>query len=111
MKQRIPSAIQRSSLQQSDAFWDVEDCIQNVVEFVNDNGGWTIVGWCKRGSIKDKSLIEAGNNSNSNDDAVSSGQLGYHIVEVLPSNQVLLNANTVLGRNLNELKSVFSIKS
>lgn len=58
----------------------------------------------QRGSIKDKSLIEAESNSNSNDDAVSSGQLSYHIAEVLPSNQVLLNANAVLGRNLNELK-------
>ena len=78
---------------------------------MNNNDGWTVVRWYKRGLIKDKSLIEARNNnsSSSNDETVGSGQLSYHIVEVLPSNQDILDANIVLGVNLNALKYAVSI--
>ena len=103
LKQRIPSMIQKSALQQSNAFWDIEDCIEAVVDFVNENGGFTIVGWYKRGSIKDKSLIEAGNTS-TNEDIIASGQLNYHIVEVLPTNQELLDPNSRLGMEMHKLK-------
>ena len=95
--------IQKSALQQSNAFWDIEESIEAVVDFVNDNGGFTIVGWYKRGSIKDKSLIEAGN-TNTNEETIASGQLNYHIVEVLPTNQELLDPNTGLGAEMHKLK-------
>ena len=60
-----------------------------MVNFVNEHGGWTVVGWYKRGSIKDRSLIEdSSNNHNSNQDdiTVASGKLNTHIVELLPTN-------------------------
>ena len=104
LSNRFPSMVQRSALQHTDAFWDMDDCIQNVVDFVNDNGGWTIVGWYKRGSIKDKSLIEATTNNGANDETVSAGQLNFHIVEVLPTNNRILDPNHHLGANLNRLK-------
>ena len=100
LKARIASIIQKSALQQSNAFWDIEECIEKVVNFVNDNGGWTIVGWYKRGSIKDKSLLEA----LPMDETVGAEQLNHHIVEILPSLPELLNRDTPVGKSLHDLK-------
>ena len=63
------------------------------------------MGWYKRGSIKDRSLIESsgGNNTtNGNEDhaTVGSGKLSFHIVELTPTNQALLDRNTDLGADL-----------
>ena len=89
-------------------YWELESAIDDVVEFVNDNGGWTVVGWYKRGSIKGRSLIESSmsnNSSNSNEDATAgSGHLNFHVVELTPTIQQLLDRNTLLGAELNELK-------
>ena len=32
--------------------------LENCFQFINDNGGFTVVGWYKRGVINDKSLID-----------------------------------------------------
>ena len=39
LNQRIPAMIQRSALQQSIVFWDIEESFQRVVDFVNNNDG------------------------------------------------------------------------
>ena len=104
---RIPPTVRKNTLNQtSDLFWQLEECITNVVEYVNENGGWTVVGWYKRGSMKDRSLIEVANNNNANeeDTTVASGKLNMHIIELLPTNNLLMNPTTDLGRNLNALK-------
>ena len=41
---------------------DLEKCIQ----FINDNGGFTVVGWYKRGVINDKNLIPSQKINNTN---------------------------------------------
>ena len=44
----------------------MESSIKDIVEHINDNGGFTDVGWFKRGVIKNRSLVESnGNNGNS----------------------------------------------
>ena len=110
LSNRIPPTVRKSSLSQSsDHFWELETAIENVVNFVNENGGWTVIGWYKRGSIKDRSLIEStGSNNitnNSNEGTtVGSGNLNFHVVELLPTNQELLDKTTYLGADLDELK-------
>ena len=104
---RIPATVRKTTLNPtSDVFWALEDCITNVINFVNENDGWTVVGWYKRGSMKDCSLIEASNNNNSNeeDTTVASGKLNMHIIELLPTNHLMMNSTTELGRNLDALK-------
>ena len=56
--------------------------------------------------MKDLSLIEASNNNNSSkeDRTVTSGKLNMHIIELLPTNHLLMNSTTELGRNLDALK-------
>ena len=119
LSNRIPSSTRQSTLSVTggdgnNALWDIEDAVERVQNHVNDNGGWTIIGWYKRGAIKDKSLVgesaiggNANNstaNNNNNDDVVGSGQLNFHIVELLPTNRRFLDSNTIEGQALQELK-------
>ena len=106
LSSRIPPTVRKSSLSHApDLFWNLEFAIEEVVDFINENGGWTVVGWYKRGSIKDRSLIESTGSSNSasnanEDTTVGSGNLNFHVVELLPTNQALLDKNTYLGAAL-----------
>ena len=35
----IPGSISKCALQLSDAYWGIEDCVENVIKRINDNGG------------------------------------------------------------------------
>ena len=61
--------------------WDeVGSAIDNVVEAINDNGGFTVVGWYKRGKIEDQS-----NESNEDRDKVEAGEISFHVISVQPT--------------------------
>ena len=62
--------------------------LENCFQFINDNGGFTVLGWYKRGVINDKSLIDyrkinngngrntvANYNTNKEDMQVDSGEI------------------------------------
>uniref|UniRef100_A0A7S1B427 Uncharacterized protein n=1 Tax=Corethron hystrix TaxID=216773 RepID=A0A7S1B427_9STRA len=114
----IPSSIRQSVLSAtggdgSNCLWDIEDAIERVRNYVNTHGGWTIIGWYKRGAIRDRSLVgesrgNAGNNrntvTNSRDEIVGAGQLNFHIVELLPTDCLFFYRNTSQWRSLNLLK-------
>ena len=88
------------------------EAAENFIHLINENGGFIVVGWCKRGQITDKSLIDArnengGNGLNKNNQEgthVDSGDISYHIVQVLGSNQDFLDLTTVLGIDLEDLQ-------
>lgn len=106
---RIPPTVRKNSLSQANRlYWELEECIEEVVDFVNDNSGWTVVGWYKRGAIKDRCLIESSgsiNTTNGNEDSmVGLAKLSFHIVKLTPTNQALLDRNTDLGTDLTERK-------
>lgn len=108
LSDRIPSSTRVSQLQTTKQYYDVKKCIQNIVQHINDNGGWTIVGWYKRGCIKDKSLLEVANQSSNNQSSestmVGAGQLNYHMVEILPTDRDFLDRRTTKGMELHTLK-------
>ena len=70
-----------NDLQQLDVFDALEDAVDNVVQKINTNGGFTITGWYKRGQINDQS------NKDDKDGAekVESAEIGYHIVNIIPT--------------------------
>ena len=84
-------------------FWDIEDCILNVLHLINSNGGWTVIGWYKRGAITDKSLLEVPL-SNVVSTQVAAGQINYHIVQMMPTNKSFLVHGTALYRDLQRKK-------
>ena len=104
----LPANVKVSALQNDDCFWDMEDQIEKVVDFINTNGGWTAIGWYKRGEIKDRSLLDStannGQNSNNVDENVGSGKINYHIVQLMPTDVRILDSTTSLGRELDSLK-------
>ena len=59
----FPSSLRASALQLTDHYWDLTDTIERVVKFINDNGGFTVIGWYKRGLINDQSLTSDNSNS------------------------------------------------
>lgn len=67
-------------------FAELESCIQSIVEFINDNEGFTVVGWYKRGTIVDQ--IEEGDKNESKEKKGASN-LVFHIVSLQPTNQAL----------------------
>ena len=84
---------------------------------INDNVGFAVVGWHKRGVINDKSLIDdrkinnsdSGTtatkyNTNEEDMQVDSGEISYHIIIIDPTNHEFLDPTSQLGRGLCHLK-------
>ena len=115
----IPSGVRISALRISDAYWGIQKTVRNVVKYINENGGWTVVGWYKRGVISDRSLLEprstssagptpATNNSAASstnvDSEVGSGQVGFHIVELAPTDSTYIQAGTLKFNTLKTKK-------
>ena len=54
------SQIRQSALELTDAYFEVEDCIENVL---NENGGFTVIGWYKRDNISDRTILHQKNHN------------------------------------------------
>ena len=119
MKGKLPGTCKLYMLQTTDAGIGMYEAIENCIELINDNGGFTVTGWYKRGSINDKGLIAppSSNNSNGTNNGpnsnynngpevvqVDASNISYHVVSIMPSDQDLLDNTTNLGRELNALK-------
>ena len=81
----LPSGLYMSSMQATDAFYEMINCLQNVVNFINRNGGWTCIGWYKRGVISDKALLHI---DPKGDSKVASANISFHIVSLFPTRNV-----------------------
>ena len=108
LKKDIPGETRISALQNTDAYWNIEDAISNLLSHVNENGGWTVTGWYKRGVITDKSLLAAtsggtnlasSHNSNNERIEVGAGEVNFHIVKLLPTDQDIIESE-----HLSEIK-------
>ena len=100
---RLPSTVTVSALTMTQEYFDIEEAIADVIGFVNENGGWTVIGWYKRGVITDKSLLEVPP-SNVVSTEVASGLINYHIVQLLPTNNEFMQKNSDLYLQLHQRK-------
>ena len=102
-------------LQLTEASMNMSNSVEACVDLINNNGGFTVLGWYKKGLINDKSLMTtqalSNNTTNSdnynNDDQVQQVDLGdvsYHIVSISPTNHDFLDHSTELGIQLINLK-------
>ena len=111
----FPSAIRADSLQLTDDYWNLSNCISNVIDFINENGGFTIIGWYKRGVINDQSIITGNvaqgisNNNTSPDNQIDNGEMNFHPCFIQPTNRQLLDCNSLLGRMLRDKKFDVSV--
>eukprot|EP00957_Ditylum_brightwellii_P038692 2924703-Ditylum_brightwellii.AAC.1 len=84
----LPGTVKVGTFHVSQAYFDLKGCILKSIKFINDNGGFTVRGWLKRGIINDRSLLEL----------ESSGG------EILPTNNDIITEGTELFNSLNDLK-------
>jgi hypothetical protein len=108
MSENLSPSILLQRLQMTDEMFDIEDHLEDIIAHINNNEGFTIVGWYKRGVINDKSLVAArGNGSNANNDSgiqVDNGDVNFHITTIMPTDRNLLDIGTAKGRILRDMK-------
>ena len=97
-------------------FESLEPAAFNVVNLINNNGGFTISGWYKRGMINDQALApnkgndgnkgnhSAYNNNGMDNVQTSNSKISYHVCTVKPSNVSFYQEGSFLSQSLNELK-------
>jgi hypothetical protein len=80
-KSGIPLGTNMSNLEIKGADVDMAFNLEDLIDKVNSNGGFSVLGWVRRGMIKDQSMKgEAGKNEV--DVMVQSGTLAYHLTHV-----------------------------
>ena len=110
MRGDIPGSCKLYHLQLTEAYMKMLDCIAGCINLINENGGFTVVGWYKRGTITDKSMMAQDMNTAGYSNTVDpdfqcdAGEISYHIVQIVPSNRDFLDPTTNLGIELSELK-------
>ena len=110
MSGEIPGSCKLYHLQLTEAYMTMLDCVEGCVNLINENGGFTVIGWYKRGTINDKSMMAQDKNTAGYANTVETelqcdaGEISYHIVQIVPSNRDFLDPATNLGRELSDLK-------
>jgi hypothetical protein len=66
---------------------------------IDENGGFTVVYWNKKGIIQDTSLTGVTNE----EVQVDEGSLNFHAVQILPTNSNYLDRSTTLGQKLMDI--------
>eukprot|EP00957_Ditylum_brightwellii_P097277 7408547-Ditylum_brightwellii.AAC.1 len=112
----IPGSCKLYMPQLTDAGINMNSALEECVELINENDGFTVVGWYKRGIINDQNLIAArnivnndinqnshNNNSSNEEVQVDAGEISYHFVQIFPTNHDFLDSNTILGQQLNAM--------
>jgi hypothetical protein len=90
-------------------FFDLKAKMNECIQFINNNGSFTTVGWYKKGIINDKTLLQTNSNSGSSNNNVTEtntidGEISHHVVEVVPTNRAFRDKSSALYTNLNEKK-------
>ena len=111
LTESISPSILLQQLQFTDAFFKMEDTVNSIVNLVNRNGGFTVIGWYKRGVINDKSLVSksAGSNTFNSNNAnetvqVDNGEVTFHITQIVPDDSSFYDHNSRSGKALANLQ-------
>ena len=77
----FPKSTQRISFDAgSSNLENLYECMDQVLDFYNKNGGFTIIGWYKRGEINDSIQNES--------EKVTSSVVTYHVTSIYPSKYI-----------------------
>ena len=79
LKEYFPKSTKRISFDVTQNEDDLYESMDNVVNFYNCNGGFTVIGWYKRGEVNDL------NRSEENNEKISSSTISHHVTSVYPS--------------------------
>ena len=87
MTEYFPHTTKRIIFDGTDELDELYECIDKVLSFYNGNGGFTVIGWYKRGEINDTSISEE-----KQPEKISSSILGYHFVSIYPTHYIAEHA-------------------
>ena len=109
------SQIRSTALDLTDEYFDLETSVNDAIEIINDNGGFTVIGWYKRGNIADRTILYQ-NKVNSegkayapvtgNDESnqIDNGKITFHPCVIKPSNNDFYDSGKQLHRLLKQKK-------
>jgi hypothetical protein len=76
--------------------------VENMITYINDNGGWSVCGWMRLGGVVDASDVKSG-------EEVASDTINPHIVSLKPNNNTegfILELNLLRYRTNSALRIV-----
>ena len=77
---RLPSTVQLAQLQAHRSIDTIVDSVNDMITAINQDGGFTIFGWYKRGEINDQGITNEAESTN-----VQSGSVSFHVVHIIPT--------------------------
>ena len=77
LKTPFPSTSSFNEWDQTEKFMELVTRVNSVIDLVNTSGGWTVIGWAKRGEINDQSVIDESQKIQSTD-------VKYHLTSIFP---------------------------
>lgn len=110
-KSVFSNQIRQNALELTDAFFDLEDAVEQVIRLINSNGGFTVIGWYKRGKITDRTLLhqkkknDSQKQSNETSDVqIDNRTINYHPCVIKPTNTSFFDKKSKLCNDLATLK-------
>ena len=76
----MPLSATCSMLDNTDAHFDMEDCVDSVLHYINKKGGFTVVGWYKHGEI-----VDVSKDTSKQEDKVAASEITTHVVTIKPT--------------------------
>jgi hypothetical protein len=86
VKEHFSKDIEWSQFDQNADFETLLDSVLATIDVINDNGGWTVIGWSKRGEINDIAFKQADTT-----EKVTSSDINHHITSLVPANDLSIN--------------------
>ncbi len=87
----MPNNVTLSQIMDSVEMDMISDKVERLSDYVNDHGGWTVVGWYRLGMVTDKALVEENQkmfrDQREVDTQVEAGETKFHIVSLYPSRE------------------------
>ena len=106
--------VRQISLDLTDAYFDLEDAVNTNIELINDNGGFTVSGWYKRGEINDRTIVHQNNSTDNiqknnnaipdNNAQVDNSKITFHPCVIRATNSEFYKDGSVLNKKLIEGK-------
>ena len=103
----LPLSLTCNRLDNTEESFNLEDSIDSVLQYINETGGFTVVGWYKRGEI-----VDVSKDSKNQEDRVLASEITYHAVAFKPTYPILLNEDILRERRyrVSQLETVESVE-
>ena len=100
-KGKMSIHVRASMLSSGSKYYDaITDCMDDIADYVNENGGWTIIGWGKKGLITDATLLGVTTETKGREETrkVVADEVTTHVVQFYPTNRALLESNELIEK-------------